>query len=71
MNCLFNVKGLAEVEVPSKLLCFGVNGVNTFQGAQGGVIIQIQDLHVLFLMGIHYTTHKTNLAVQNLFCLHA
>jgi len=71
MNSLFNVKGLAKVEVPSRLLCFGVNSVNAFQGAQGGVIVQIQDLHVHFLMGIHCTTHKTNLVVQILFCLHA
>jgi hypothetical protein len=33
------------------LLCFGVGGVNTFQGAQGGVIVQIWNLHPLLLMG--------------------
>lgn len=39
MNSLFNPRGLRKVEVPFQLLCVDANGVNTFQGVQGGVII--------------------------------
>jgi len=34
MNFQFNVRGLIEVEVPFRLLCFGVDGVSTFQGVE-------------------------------------
>jgi hypothetical protein len=39
MNSLFNARGLKKVEVPFQLLCVDANGVNTFQGVQGGVIV--------------------------------
>jgi hypothetical protein len=32
MNTLMAINGLVKVEVPKRLLCFGANGVNTFQG---------------------------------------
>jgi hypothetical protein len=69
MSFLFNVRGLTKVEVLSRLLCFGMDGVSTFQGVQGGVIVQIQDLHVLFSMGIHYMAHMINLVVHIFFSL--
>jgi hypothetical protein len=69
MSFLFNASGLTKVEVPSRLLCFGVDGVSTFQGAEGGVIVQIQDLHVPFLRGIHYMAHMINLVVHIFFSL--
>jgi hypothetical protein len=43
MNSLFNVKSLTMVEVPSRLLWFGANGVNTFQSDWDEVIVQILD----------------------------
>jgi hypothetical protein len=33
MNFIFNVGHLTKVEMPFRLLCFDVDGVNTFQGA--------------------------------------
>jgi hypothetical protein len=39
MNSLFNARGLRKDEVPFRLLCVNANGVNTFQGFQGGVIV--------------------------------
>jgi hypothetical protein len=33
MDTLMAISGLIEVEVLQKLLCFGANGVNIFQGA--------------------------------------
>jgi hypothetical protein len=58
MSFLFNARGLTEIEVPSRLLCFGVDGVSTFQGVQGGVIVQIQRITCSFLDGdTLYGTH--------------
>jgi hypothetical protein len=41
MNFLFSARGLTKAKMLSRLLSFGVDGVNTFQGALGGVIVQI------------------------------
>jgi hypothetical protein len=41
MTSIFNVASLTKVETPFRLLCFGVDGVSTFQSVRGGVIIQI------------------------------
>jgi hypothetical protein len=65
---LFNVGGCPKVEVPSRLLCIGTYGVNTFQGAHGRVTIEIQNLHAHFFTRIHYIAHKKNLRLF-LICL--
>ncbi len=49
MNFIFNVGHLTKVEMHCRLLWFDVDSVNTFQGAWGGVTIQIWNLHVPFL----------------------
>jgi hypothetical protein len=41
MIFLFIAKGLTKGKMLSRLLCFGVDGKNTFQGALGGFIVQI------------------------------
>jgi len=41
MNFLFSTRGLTKAKMFSRLLSFGVDGVNTFQSALGGVIVQI------------------------------
>jgi hypothetical protein len=33
MDTFMVVNGLAKVEIPKRLLCFGANNVSTFQGA--------------------------------------
>jgi hypothetical protein len=39
MDTLMVTNGLVKVEVPKRLLCFGANGMNTFQGVRHGVIV--------------------------------
>jgi hypothetical protein len=41
MNSLFNAGGLTKVEMFSRLLCFNVDGANTFRAVQDGDIVQI------------------------------
>ncbi len=42
MNFLMTQGELKEEELASKLVCFGVDGVNAFQGFKFGLTIQIQ-----------------------------
>jgi hypothetical protein len=37
-----DTRGLKEKELASRLICFGVDIVNTFQGLIFGIIVQIQ-----------------------------
>jgi len=53
----------------SKLITFGVNKVNVFQGVRTRVTIQLKDQNVPFMTGIHCMTHCTNLVVQTLLNL--
>jgi hypothetical protein len=53
MNTLMATSGLVKVEVPKRLLCFGANGVSTFQGVQHGVIVHIQEYYAPLLIGMH------------------
>jgi hypothetical protein len=41
MNSLLTQGGLQEKDLASRLVYFGVDGVNTFQGFRSGVIVQI------------------------------
>jgi hypothetical protein len=47
-----------------KLLSFGVNVVNVFQGGKKRMTKQIKDSWAPFSIGVHYVVHKTNMAVQ-------
>ncbi len=69
MNSLFNAGGLTKVEMFSRLLCFNVDGANTFRAVQDGDIVQIWDLHVPFLTWIHDMAHMNNLAIHIFFGL--
>jgi hypothetical protein len=42
MNSLMTQGGLKEKELDTRLVCFGADGANTFQGLRSRVIIQIQ-----------------------------
>ncbi len=64
-----NVGGLIKVEMPSKLLWFGASGVIIFQGTWSGFIVQTQDFHIHFLMGIYCMANRTNLAIYTIFGL--
>jgi hypothetical protein len=43
-------RGLQKEELASRLVFFGANGVNTFQGLRYGVIVQIQQHYVPFVI---------------------
>ncbi len=65
MDILMVASGLIKVEVSKRLLCFGENNVNTFQDVE----MELQSkfgCYVPFFIGIHYTAHQTNIAVQKL-----
>ncbi len=66
MNYLMAQGGLKEEEHGSKLVSFGVDGVNTFQGLRPGITFQIQCQYVPFIMSMHYMVHWTNLTIQTL-----
>jgi hypothetical protein len=57
-------KGLQKRKLASRLVFFGVNGVNTFQGLRYGVIVQIQQHYVPFVICVHCMVHHINLVVQ-------
>jgi hypothetical protein len=66
MHYLMTQGGLKEKERGSKLVSFGVDGINTFQGLKFGITFQIQCQYVPFIMSVHCTIHWTNLTIQTL-----
>jgi hypothetical protein len=48
---------LKKEDLISKLVCFGANGVSTFQGLKLGVTIQIQWQYVSFVVDVHGMAH--------------
>jgi hypothetical protein len=56
--------GLILETMASKLITFGADKVNVFQGVRIRVTIQLKDQNVPFMIRIHCTTHRTNLVVQ-------
>ncbi len=61
-----NYGGYHEIYIPNKLVRFGANGIIVFQGLKFGVTIRLMQNDVLFVTGVHYMTHHTNLGVQTL-----
>ncbi len=63
------VKGLLEFgglrleELVGKLVSMGCNGSFVFQGHRMGVTMQFKKVVAPFLNGVHYFTHKMNLAM--------
>jgi hypothetical protein len=55
--CLF------DANIATKLLSFGVDGVNVFQGVCNGVICQMKNKYSHHLEGIHCMAHCTHLVV--------
>ncbi len=50
-------------KVVNKLMSFGVNNVNVFQGTKYGVTKHIWDDYAPFSIGVHCMAHHTNVAV--------
>lgn len=61
-----NMGGLSEIDIASKLVCFGANGVTFFHGVKGGVIIQLMQKHAPYVTNVHCMAHHTNLVVKTL-----
>jgi hypothetical protein len=57
---LISEGGLIREEIASKLVCFGVDGVSTFQGHKSGVTTQIREKYAPFTLDIHCFSHKMN-----------
>jgi hypothetical protein len=66
VGSLLQEKGLGHTNIAAKLVAFGSNGVNVFQGAKLGVTKQIQETCTPFNLGVHCVSHTTNLAMQTL-----
>jgi len=58
--------GVLNRELSKKLLCFGIDRMNVFQGGKTGVIKQIKDSWAPFSMNVHCVAPHTNLEVQSL-----
>jgi len=66
MHALFSEGGLICEEIARKLVCFGANGVNTFQELRMEVMIQIREKWALFCISIFCVSHRLNLAVETM-----
>jgi hypothetical protein len=71
MNFLMTQGGLQEEDLTSRLVCFGVDGVHTFQGFKFRITIQIQCQYVPFTPNsivacVHCMVHRIKLAIQAL-----
>jgi hypothetical protein len=51
-------------EIASKLICFGADGVSTFQRHKTSVTTQIHKKYAPFFLGIHCFSYEMNLAIQ-------
>lgn len=60
---------ITDSEISEKLLCFGADGISTFQGLKNGVTIQIKGRYALFSTGVHCCAHRLNLTGQSLSTL--
>lgn len=58
MEALQKARGLSLKSVAQKLLCFGVDGISTFQGTKIGVTQQINIKYAPFFIGIHYMVQR-------------
>jgi hypothetical protein len=66
MHVLLCEGGLSREQIASKLVCFGADGISTFQGAKTGVTIQIREKWAPFSLGANCCSHRVNLVVETL-----
>ncbi len=69
MKVLIIGGGVLRDQIAQKLICFGVDGVNVFQGANSGVTKQMKENYAPHSIKVHCMVHRTNLAVQTLLGL--
>ena len=63
MNSLIVEEGLSHEEIAYKFVCFGSDGVATFQGVYTGVATQIHEKWVSFSLAANCGNHRINLVV--------
>lgn len=66
MHALLGEGGLSCEEIASQLVCFGADGVSTFQGTKAGVTTQIREKWAPFLIGASCVSHRLNLIIETL-----
>jgi len=69
MKALMIGGGVLRDQIAHKLICFGVDGVNVFQGTQSGVTKQIKENYAPHFIKVHCMAHRTNLVMQTLLKL--
>jgi hypothetical protein len=66
IDALTQAAKLERLALAKMLLCFGADGVSTFQGPKTGVTHQIQSKYAPFALGVHCMAHRCNLAFKTL-----
>ena len=66
MLSLVEEGGLSREDIASKVVCFGADGVSTFQGPKTGVTTQIREKWAPFVIGANCASHRINLVVETL-----
>jgi hypothetical protein len=66
MGSLLQKKGLHHINIAAKLVAFGSNGINVFQGVKLGVTKQTQETFTPFSLGVHCVSHKKKLGYANI-----
>ena len=64
VSALYEEGGLSREEMGKKLICFGANGVNVFQGHHNGCTIQMHDYYAPLNLGVHCMAHKMNMSLR-------
>jgi hypothetical protein len=64
VGSLLQKKGLCHINIAAKLVAFGSNGINVFQGVKLVMTKQIQETFTPFSLGVHCVCQKKNLAMQ-------
>ncbi len=63
MEALMIGGGFARDHIVNKIIVFGVDGVNFFQGTKIGVIKQIHGQYALHSIGVHCMAHHIHMVV--------
>ncbi len=61
--------GVPRNQIAQKLICFGADDVNVFQGTKSGVAKQIKENYAPHFIGVYYMAHCTDLVMQTLLRL--
>jgi hypothetical protein len=61
---LLSYRNLFDIDLTSKLINFGVDGMLIFQGAKINVIIKSKEKYAPFMLRVYCVAHRTNLIVH-------